>query len=349
VALENWLVIARQTQRDDAWQAVLRIAPGQFDDQALVLALRYSLRRDPSDAELMQDLVEAYERLGEPQAAMAYLQEHGKGIAAREQMALLAERMGEPQAALALWREVLATPDAVTPQRAMHAAVLALVLRQPEQGLAWLEAARGKPIAPAMTADFWRMTGQLAESRQRQELAIEAYRTLAAAPDASADDFDALVRLLAQDHPLEAARVNEMAWRRLGTPGYLVEALTFHVGRSRWADVGLLLRESATPGGRPAAASAAPLLQMPEFLRLAGTYHQNTGEIAKARAYFESGLRVAPESADMRSALLWLFISCWASTNPHGPGTPASMTRWPPLTRPCRCRRLRSTATSRRA
>ena len=308
VALENWLVIAQKTQRDDAWQAVLRIAPGQFDDQALVLALRYALRRNPSDAELVQDLIEAYERLGEPQAAIAYLKEHGKGIAAREQMALLAERMGEPETALAFWREVLATPDAVTPERAMHAAVLALVLRQPEQGLAWLEAARNKGIAPALATDFWRMTGQLAESRQRQELAIEAYRKLASAPDASAEDFDALVRLLSEDHPLEAARVNEMAWRRLGTPGYLVSALTFHVSRSRWADAGLLLRESAAAGARPVPASATPLLQMPEFLRLAGTYHQNTGDIAKARAYFEAGLRAAPDSADMRSALLWLFI-----------------------------------------
>lgn len=307
VALENWLVIAQKTQRDDAWQAVLRIAPGQFDDQALVLALRYSLRKKPSDAELMQDLIEAYERLGEPQAAMAYLQEHGRGISAREQMALLAERMGEPRTALDLWREVLATPDAVTPERAMHAAVLALVLREPAQGLQWLEAARSKPIAPALTTDFWRMTGQLAESRQRQELAIEAYRKLAAAPDAGPDDFDALVRLLAEDHPLEAARVNEMAWRRLGTPGYLVSALTFHVGRSRWTDVGLLLRQAAEPG-RPAATSMQALLKMPEFLRLAGTYYQNNGDLPKARAYFEAGLRVAPESSDMRSALLWLFI-----------------------------------------
>lgn len=308
VALEHWLVIAQKTQRDDAWQAVLRIAPGQFDDQALVLALRYSLRGNPSDRELIEDLIEAYERLGEPQAAMAYLQEHGQGIAAREQMALLAERMGEPQTALAFWREVLATPENVTPERAMHAAVLALVLRQPDQGLAWLEAARDKGIAPAITTEFWRMTGQLAESRQRQELAIEAYRKLAAAPDAGAEDFEALVRLLAEDNPLEAARINELAWRRLGTSGYLVSALTFHVSRSRWADVGLLLREAAKPVDRPIPRSTIPLMQMPEFLRLAGTYYQNTGDMAKARAYFEAGLRAAPDSADMRSALLWLFI-----------------------------------------
>jgi hypothetical protein len=31
-ALEQWLFIARQTQKDDAWKAVLRLAPGLFHD-----------------------------------------------------------------------------------------------------------------------------------------------------------------------------------------------------------------------------------------------------------------------------------------------------------------------------
>jgi DNA-binding SARP family transcriptional activator len=63
-ALEQWLFIARQTQKDDAWKAVLRLAPGLFHDAALIEALHYQLRRKPGDEELIEDLVEAYERLG---------------------------------------------------------------------------------------------------------------------------------------------------------------------------------------------------------------------------------------------------------------------------------------------
>jgi len=47
---------------------------------------------------------------------------------------------------------------------------------------------------------------------------------------------------------------------------------------------------------------------MPEFLRLAGTYQQNTGRLAEARRSFEAALRLAPDSADLQQALLWLFI-----------------------------------------
>lgn len=312
VALEHWLVLAQRTDREQAWQAVLRIAPGLFDDRALVQAIKHNLRNaqrsGKSTSKLTQELIEAYERMGEPQAAMDYLQTHGQGVEAREQLAYLAERMGDPKTALVYWREVLAFPDALTHERAMHAAVVALTLRRPDEGLVWLEAASKLSTKPTEAQDFWRMTGQLAQGRQRQTLAIDAYRKLIHLEDSESEDYEALAQLLLQDHPLEAAQVHELAWRRFQDPGDLVDALTFHVSRSRWADAARLLREAdAPPGSKPTAAQKA-LFKLPEFMRLAGSYHQNTGNLAKARGYFEAGLRVAPDSADMRSALLWLFI-----------------------------------------
>ncbi|MFT4242907.1 MAG: tetratricopeptide repeat protein [Acidovorax sp.] len=307
VALEHWLYIARQTQRDDAWQAVLRIAPGQFDDQALVQALHYQLRGNPTNMELVRELVDAYERLGEPQPAIDYLEKHGTSIEARELLARLCERAGQPERALRHWRDLLARPGALTPGRALQAAVLAMTLRQPQLGLPWLEAARSGDIPEADAQDYWRTTGHLAEGRQRHALAVEAYRKLIDLPHAEADDYDALIRLLKDEHPLEAARINELAWQRVPDPSHLIEALSFHVSRSRWADATRLIRsvESPTAAQQPAAAA---LQALPEYLRLVGTYYQNQGQGERARRLYEAGLRLAPDSADMRSALLWLFI-----------------------------------------
>jgi len=307
VALENWLALAQRTQRDDAWQAVLRIAPGQFDDAALVQALRYQLRGNPNDMRLVRELVEAYERLGEPQPAIDYLQAHAASSEARELLAQLAERAGQPELALAQWRTLLAEPGMLTPARAMQAAVLALLLRQPQLGLPWLEAARHGDVPEAQAQDYWRMTGHLAESRQRQALAVEAYRKLIALPEAEPSDYEALIRLIQDEHPIEAARLNELAWQRYARPEYLVNALTFHVGRSRWADAAALIRQVDHPTADQRRA-AATLAATPEYLRLAGTYYQNTGDNARARASLQAGLRAAPDSTDMRSALLWLFI-----------------------------------------
>lgn len=308
IALENWWVLAQKTQRDDAWQAVLRIAPGQFDDAALVQALRYQLRGRPTDMRLVRELVDAYERLGEPQPAIEYLQAHADTHAEiRELLAQLAERAGQPQLALKHWRALLSDPAMLTPARAMQAAVLALLLRQPDLGLPWLEAARHGELPQAQEQDYWRLTGQLAEGRNRHALAVAAYQKLIGLDEAEPSDYDTLIRLISDEFPLEAARLSEAAWQRYARSEYLVNALTFHVSRSRWADAAVLIRQVGQPTAAQREAASA-LAVTPEYLRLAGTYYQNIGDFGRARTALLTGLRAAPDSTDMRSALLWLFI-----------------------------------------
>ncbi|MCS4510137.1 tetratricopeptide repeat protein [Xylophilus ampelinus] len=306
-ALESWLYIARKTDRDEAWQSVLRLAPGQFDDRALVEGLRHQLRDRPEDLALIRALVEAYERIGEPQPALDYLKLHAKAPSAVELLANLAERAGQPTLALDSWRRLLSDKSQVTQARAMRAAVLALTHGRPDEGLRWLEAAQQQPSVGADQNDYWRLTAQLAESRQRNDLAVQAYRRLVEGKDTDSSDYDALVRLLENDQPLEAARVSVLAWERLEEPRHMVGALSIYSSRNRWDEVGRLI--GRLDASRQAARrAAATLWQLPEFLRLAGSYYQNTGNLPEARRYFEAGLRQSPDSSEMRQALLWLFI-----------------------------------------
>ena len=307
VALENWLVVARQNQKEEAWQAVLRLAPGQFDDAALVQALRHQLASHPDDLPLIQALVQAYERVGEPQPALDYLQQHAKTPAALEILAQLAERAGKPDIALQGWRRLLQEPDQATPERAMRAAVLALTRGQPDEGLAWLEASQQQPPTPQAAGEYWRLTGQLAESRQRAPLAIAAYRKLLQTKDAQVGDYDGLIRLLLVDYPLEAAQVSALAWERYREPRHLLEALTRYSGGTQWDAFAKLLKplESALPANSK---TLAILWKSPEFLRLVGTWHHSQGRLNEARRMYEAGLRTSPNSTDMQQALLWLFI-----------------------------------------
>ncbi len=306
-ALEQWLYLARKTQRDDAWQAVLRIAPGQFDDPALVQALRYQLQRRPDDPRLVRELVATYERIGEPQPAIDYLQRHSRSPESIQLLAQLAERAGQPDVALAAWRRLLSDPAQITPTRAMQAAVLALTHGQPDEGLRWLEAARRQPPTLQEASEYWRLMGQLAESRRNDELAIEAYRKLAENDGADISDYDALIRLLLQDQPLEAARLSEKAWLLFDEPRHLVQALTLYSGRNRWGDIEALLKR-LDPDPAAKRHGLARVQRNAEFLRLVGLYHQNAGRVAQARRYFEAGLQISPDSPAMRQALLWLFI-----------------------------------------
>lgn len=307
VALENWLIVARQSQKKEAWQAVLRLAPGQFDDAALVQAIRHQLASQPDDLPLIEALVQAYERLGDPDPALSYLQQHAKTPATLEILAQLAERAGKPDIALQAWRRLLNEPSQATPERAMRAAVLALTHNRPDEGLAWLEASQQQPPTPEAATDYWRLTGQLAESRQRAPLAIAAYRKLLQSKDTQVSDFDGLIRLLLLDYPLEAAQVSAHAWERYRESRHLLEALTIYSGRGQWRAFAKLIKP-LDPGTQANRETLAKLWKSPEFLRLVGTWHQNEGRMVEARRLFEAGLRVSPNSTDMQQALLWLFI-----------------------------------------
>ena len=306
-ALEQWLYIAQKTQRQDAWQSVLRLAPGQFDDRALSLALRHELQRKPDDPRLVRELVAAYERIGEPQPAIDYLQQHSRSAENLQLLAQLADRAGQPDVALATWRRLLADPAQITPTRAMQAAVLALTHGKPEEGLQWLEAARRQPLKPEEATEYWRLTAQVAESQQSDDLAVEAYRELASGRNAELSDYEALIRLLQTSQPLEAAKLAEQAWARYDRPDYFVQALTLYSSRNRWGDIEAMLRR-VDPDPKATRLALTRLWKSPEFLRLVGMYHQNAGRVGEARRYFEAGLKESPDSAAMRQALLWLFI-----------------------------------------
>ena len=308
IALEHWLVLARQTNQESAWQAVLRLAPGQFDDGALVQALRHQLRSRPEDLRLMRALVEAQERLGEPEPAIDYLRQHAHGAAGLELLAQLSERAGQPDLALQTWRQLLADPAQITPERAMHAAVLALRQRQPDLGLQWLQAAQERPPASSTAAaELWRFTGQLAASREHHQLAISAYRKLVDGRHAHSADYDALIRLLQPEQPLEAAAVALLAWQQHDEPRHLLEALSAYSSHERWSDFRRAL-ELLDPAPDATRRSLARMNRSAQFLRLMGSYHQHRGQPVQARRHYEAALRLEPTSAELRQALLWLLI-----------------------------------------
>ena len=311
IALANWLKIAQATQSDEAWQGVLRLAPGLFDDAALIPALRYQLVKHPNDLRLIRELVAAYERLGDPRPAIAYLEiqtRHQARPEILELLAELAERAGQPELALATWERLFANPAQVTAPRALRVAVLYLQQGKGAAGLKWLEQAQAKAsLTSDSDIEYWRLTGQLAETLQKDQQAIHAFRRLVDADKASSGDFDTLIRLLNDNHPLEAARIATQAWQRFDEARHLILALTIYTGRNRWDEIGALLRQ-LDPAAEAPRRSLRRLRALPEFLRLAGIYQQNTGRLAAARGSFEAGLRLAPDSAEMQQALLWLLI-----------------------------------------
>lgn len=311
LALDNWHFIAQHSQRDDAWQSVLRLAPGLFDDAALIPALQYQLGRQPNDARLIKELVAAYERQGDPRGALAFLEHtyrRNNSPILLQALAELAERAGDIDLAIASWQQLLAMPEQLTPRRAMHLSLLMLQRGRGEDGLPWLEKASTHPQATADdSSDYWRLTGQLAEEHQNDALALAAFRQLIAQPHAEAGDYDALIRILTPEHPQEAADAAAQAWLRFDQARHLIQALNLYAADNRWQAMGALFKQ--LDAGRDASHRSLRQLQGdPAFLRLWGSYQQNTGHAASARRSFEAALRLDPGSSELRQSLLWLLI-----------------------------------------
>lgn len=309
-ALEQWWALARATQRDDAWQAVLRLAPGLFADEALMDALRYQLGKTPDDLKLIKAYVDASERMAQPEVALQWLTQRQQRPEILLMQARLAQRSGQPELALKSWGQLLSNPDWNTTEYALEAATLALTQRQGALGLHWLENAQ--PLEQSNTAsqaDYWRLTAQVAELRQRQTLAIQAYQNLIVEGKGTINDFNGLIRTLQPTQPLQAADVAVMAWKQHQQPTHLLQALNLYISRNQWVSMGVVIQEvtQARQAGQSSPAIDT-LFRTAEFLRLAGTYHQNQGNFAQARKYYESGLSVAGQSNEMRQALLWLYI-----------------------------------------
>ena len=300
IALDNWLYLARATNRDDAWQAVLRLAPGLFDDQALRAGLQYQLARQPANERLLRELGATFERLGDAQGGLRFFEQayqRSRQPWILEQLAELAERAGDPDRALGYWKAFLAATE-LTPARAVRVATLMLLQGQPEAGLALLEQAQ-RTASDADVA-FWRLTAELAQLVQQDEIAIGAYRRLVS-QRVEATDHEALYLLLQADYPREAAQVATSAWQLFRQPPQLIRAMSYHVAHAGWGEIGRLLSGLD-------AVQLQTLRQNPEFLQLTAQYHLNIGQPRLARRDLEEAMQLAPQNQEIQLALLWLHI-----------------------------------------
>ena len=304
LALDNWLVLAQTTGREDAWQTVMRLAPGLFDDRALIAGLRHQLVKRPQDFALQQALVQAYERQAEPAAAIEYLQARGMTAESQILLAQLAERAGRPKDALAAWKRVLRDPEQRTPAHAMPAAVLALLEGEPDLGLRWLDDAQTRvPAGMQDEGDYWRLLGDLALEQRNEALMLQAYRRLLQTPHAGLRDYDELIQMLQRSNKREAAQMSLRAWEQFHEVRHFTLAFYLLEDQGDWSQIGRQIeRAVADP------ALIKRLQREPTFYQVAGSYFQRTGQPKKAMEAFEKGLALDPTSTALRQAMIWLLI-----------------------------------------
>jgi hypothetical protein len=300
-ALSAWRWLAEHAGSDDAWQGILRLAPGLGDDLALLPALRRLSERPGAQESDLRALVAAWERIGRPEDALAWLEARWSQSADKTALGLaadLADRLGRRDRAISLNLELIAA-TAPTVERVLRLATLQLLAGRYAEAHSMLRQFRG--LAGRDAREYWDLLGDVAWLLQEDDSAIEAYRTLASRRDVESGDLERLVTLLRERQPAEALRLARFGYDRFQSPGLLLQALEI-----LWQQKDLAALKNLYAG--LGAADEQRFSSIAGFYVQRSQYRQAAGDVAGARTDLQRAMAIAPDDGSLRIAMLWLLI-----------------------------------------
>ena len=303
-ALDQWLYIARQTGSREAWQAVLRIAPGAGRDEVLLEAMQNQAAggRPLTDAQY-QAIAYAYERIGRSQEAIDFLEkEYARNPrpAILESLAFLYERTGNMAGAITAQQRLL-TMVPPTNERVTTLATMLIANGNYREAAELLQ--RHRALAAPDDVEYMRMIGDLALKLQDERTAQATYERLVAHPKGNLDDFVRLVNLMAPRQPEAAARLAETAYLRYGSPVMLITALNLYGSKLDWPAMRRLLAKVPPEQEQELAATN------PAFLILRADYRAMTGSPKLAEEDYRAALKLDPPNRYARIGLTFLLIN----------------------------------------
>ncbi len=302
VALAQWLAHARMTGAEASWEAVLRLSRGLFDDQALLAVLTHKLGREPHRVELQEEILGVHERLGDPAAAIAFLQARTGGAQRRqnlERLALLATRAGRDQLAFDTWRTLQAEFGPAL-RYATPIAAHYYLTGDLRAALAALELVE-KLVAMGETA-YWQMFAELARLLEMDDKAIAGYQRLLASEKYSEGDLQNLIALLDAMRPDQAAKVAEFAFAKFRRTDLALQVMYQHARGAAHPAIARFLRE-LPPDIR------AELERDPRFLAARASHLQAQGDLRGALADLIATDAREPRNPDTQAAIVWALIA----------------------------------------
>ncbi|RZU47633.1 tetratricopeptide repeat protein [Fluviicoccus keumensis] len=301
-ALAAWLKLARLGGSEESWSAVGRLAPMLLDDEALLAYRQRLAGQRPGDRDTLLRLIETYERLGRPEAGLAFLktlENRQAGSVVLEAEATLAERSGQDEAAIAALSRLLArtpTNEGWLLRRA------SLQYRRGQLAEARAGLAAVEPRMPVAATGYWQTYADLSRLLNDGETARRAYQVLVAQGKDGESDLWNYASLLQDSDPLAAAGMQERLYRRFGRDNGAINALSLWQSEHAWTAIdGFLDGLSAVESAR--------LSANPAFLEQRARYYWLRGRLADARRDYRQGLQLSPASVRLTQGLAGVLLA----------------------------------------
>jgi tetratricopeptide (TPR) repeat protein len=301
LALVHWRWLATHQGSESAWQAWMRLAGGLFDYAAQIMGLEHDWQRHDHNEQYARKIVQTYEYIGEPEAALAWLDHHGDDTHRPELLLLSADllaRMGQDQAAIVRYQRYLAH-NPVPPDVAVN--IAALMQRAGLYDAAFNVLDRTYAQATPDDKLFWLNFGELAWRLRHYEQAVIAYRVLSNAPDAEPTVQERLFQAIKHANPRLAAQTAEHYWHKTARLSLFMDAANTYAELDDWQAVQRLYRMTEAAKWRIYDDSL-------QFVALRAEMYKHAGNFRAAERDYRYLIKRYPTDNNLKEAYLWLLL-----------------------------------------
>lgn len=303
-ALAQYEYLATQTDSGEYDAQVIDIAQSIYDRQATLAALLRIAARHSLDDQQRRLLVDLYYDLGEPEQAIAQIQDWiDRGSTTRDlwvRMATWQEQTGQLEEALASW-DRLAQRFGHDLQETQARSLLQAKLWRLPQAMTTLQALNPPTTSGSETHEYWKMLGELSWLLLESETSLNAYRQLYHAGALDEANYFRLIQSAAEAGNIELAmQVVREDWPTRRQPELVLQMLDT-AQRQHRPD---LIHEifELTRNDHEAFSDSVSYWWLYAEQQLA------RHDIDGARRSYLKALSLAPDDTNLRAALLYTLV-----------------------------------------
>lgn len=173
-----------------------------------------------------------------------------------------------------------------------------LLLGEPEK--AWIIAQNARPEIKSDDIIFWRYYAKLAMLLGKEQALADSYQILLQAGAANREQINWLLGFDPNRDEDMFTQLALSAWRKLGLPNFLLDAVVFQIDKMNWDKARQLMQLSE--------GKSTDFEAIPRYWTAKSRLAQNLGNQDLAKVYLTRALALSPDSIDIKATLLWFLI-----------------------------------------